>query len=84
MGYSENLRDLESRFESVCKRCGLCCGADSDPCCNLVKLEDGTHFCDDYENRLGPQKTVSGKTFNCVSIREHITNDTLRIECAYR
>lgn len=75
----------ESEFEAVCKKCGQCCGALDDPCRNLVKLPGGgTYFCRDYMNRLGPQKTVSGKEFNCVSIRTHIGQGTLRAGCAYR
>ncbi|MBD3425920.1 MAG: hypothetical protein GF409_01660 [Candidatus Omnitrophica bacterium] len=74
----------EREFESLCKRCGRCCGASDDPCANLVRVASGEYFCRDYNNRLGPQRTVSGKEFNCVSIREHIGAGTLRHGCAYR
>ena len=81
--YKNYFRNREKKFESVCVRCGKCCGALDDPCRNLIKTADGTYFCKDYENRLGPQRTVSGKVFNCVSIREHIAKGTLRPDCAY-
>ncbi|RKY42590.1 MAG: hypothetical protein DRP85_02330 [Candidatus Makaraimicrobium thalassicum] len=74
----------EEEFESICKRCGECCGALDDPCRNLVRLDDGAYFCRDYANRFGPQMTVSGNTFTCVPIREHISKSTLRQNCAYR
>ncbi len=82
--YETYLHRKEENFESLCTRCGDCCGAYDDPCRNLIKLEDGTYFCEDYKNRLGPQKTVSGKEFQCVSIREHIAKGSLRPRCAYR
>ncbi|MBU1894519.1 MAG: hypothetical protein ABIH85_01040 [Candidatus Omnitrophota bacterium] len=76
---------MEKEFETRCSRCGECCGALDDPCRNLVKVESQAGwFCKVYDNRFGEQKTVSGKTFHCVSIREHIKNDTLRPNCAYR
>ncbi len=83
-GYEKYARGQEEEFESICKRCGECCGSLDDPCRNLVKLPDGTYFCRDYANRLGRQKTVSGSSFRCVSIREHISLATLRQNCAYR
>lgn len=82
--YKKYALDKEEEFESLCKRCGECCGSLDEPCQNLVKKDDGTFFCRDYENRLGPQKTVSGKAFNCVLIRGHVSRDSLRPNCAYR
>jgi hypothetical protein len=73
----------EREFEDLCKRCGACCGAQDDPCSNLVE-QDGTYFCRAYTGRLGPQRTVSGKEFNCVPIRTHIAQGSLRAGCAYR
>jgi len=65
------LKECEESYEAVCLRCGACCGAfDGDPCSHLKKDTEGLHFCDDYEHRLGPQKTVSGKRFNCVYIAD--------------
>lgn len=72
-------------YESICRRCGACCGAeDGDPCASLVKNGDGTYFCNVYENRIGEQKTISGKTFHCIPIRDVIMNNGARPGCAYR
>ena len=73
------------RFESACRRCGECCGSlDGDPCVNLGKNSDGTCYCKDYENRLGPQRTRSGKIFECVPIRQIMKEGHLRPNCSYR
>ncbi len=82
--YSKFALQQEEAFESLCKRCGECCGSLDDPCSNLIKQQDGTYYCKGYADRIGSQQTVSGKVFNCVSIREHIKNDSLRQNCAYR
>ncbi|MGD2278872.1 MAG: hypothetical protein PVH45_02110 [Candidatus Omnitrophota bacterium] len=82
--YLNLMKDKDEEFEAICKRCGKCCGAGDDPCRNLAKKHDGSYFCKDYDNRLGRQKTVSGRIFNCVSIREHIAKDSLKPGCAYR
>jgi len=82
--YYKLLQQKNFHFEKVCTRCGECCGASDDPCSKLVKQPDGTYFCKDYANRLGLQKTISGKSFHCVSIREHIEGKTLHEKCAYR
>ena len=71
-------------FESLCKNCGECCGSMDDPCKNLAKKENDEYFCKKYHERFGPQETRSGARFNCVSIREHIKNDSLRMNCGYR
>ena len=82
--YSQKQEESMQRFEKVCKRCGACCGSeDGDPCRNLVKQENGQFFCKTYENRLGPQETLSGNIFNCVVIREMIKRQVLRKDCAY-
>ena len=81
--YSEYMAVKERQFEDICKRCGQCCGSGDDPCVNLKRSANGLFYCADYSNRLGPQKTVSGHAFNCVPIREHILNGTLRPGCAY-
>lgn len=71
-------------FEDVCKRCGKCCGGrDDDPCLNLSRDASGVYYCKDYALRLGPQRTASGRVFNCVPIREMIKRDALRLGCAY-
>jgi len=82
--YGEYAGKKETEFEAVCKMCGECCGLLDDPCRNLAPQDDGTYFCVDYDDRLGPQTTRSGKSFTCISIREHIKQDTLRTNCAYR
>jgi len=80
--YNTALKQKMSEFEGICRRCGLCCGVKDDACRNLEK--DGNKYkCIDYENRLGPQKTLSGKSFHCVPIREHIANRSLHPGCAY-
>ena len=65
---------MEERFrkwEQSCHCCGACCGAvEGDPCLHLARNPDGKYFCDIYEKRLGTRKTMSGKTFKCVMIRD--------------
>jgi len=72
-------------FEHVCSHCGECCGSqDGDPCENLRRDSvTGRYFCSVYDTRLGPQKTVSGRFFNCVPIRDIIRQGLLRPGCAY-
>ena len=82
--YNNILESSELAFESLCKNCGECCGALDDPCKNLVKNENSKYSCKKYQERFGPQETLSGAQFNCVSIREHIKNDSLRMNCGYR
>ena len=75
----------EQEFESICKRCGNCCGVKDDPCIHLVAQADGTYFCDTYESRRGKQKTKSGKEFNCIFVREILHKDWNGSgKCAYR
>lgn len=58
-------------YEAVCTCCGICCGAqDNDPCVHLKSRDDGKYYCDTYVNRFGLQKTISGKEFTCVMIRD--------------
>lgn len=72
-------------YESLCRRCGACCGlADGDPCIHLSKDKVGRYFCDIYERRLGEQETVSGKKFNCIDIREIKSKfDLPQPDCGY-
>ena len=71
-------------YEGRCSRCGECCGAyGSDPCASLAKGKDGRYFCGAYENRLGPQKTASGRVFNCVAIRDVIKFGVSYENCTY-
>lgn len=77
--YLEKVKEKLVIYEALCLHCGACCGAlDGDPCGNLVKDERNKYYCKDYSNRLGLQLTVSGKSFNCVPIR-----DTLKFEPSY-
>ena len=59
----------KQEFESICNRCGACCGAyDNDPCIHLRKDEENNYFCDIYEDRLGFHKTVNGNRIKCIPI----------------
>lgn len=70
--------------ENMCRHCGVCCGAeDGDPCANLIKDKDDKYFCQVYQNRLRAQKTVSGKAFHCIPIKEVIMYFGARPNCAY-
>lgn len=64
------LEKKELDWESLCCRCGGCCGAFDDPCTHLKMESDGIFFCDSYETRFGPQTTVSGQRFECVPIKK--------------
>ncbi|MDD4012691.1 MAG: hypothetical protein PHW14_00660 [Candidatus Omnitrophica bacterium] len=83
LSYEEYMASKEEDFEGTCLRCGACCGAFDDPCAELEKNGQGHYFCRSYKERFGQKTTVSGKTFNCVSIREHIRAGTLREGCGY-
>lgn len=83
-GYTDKLKKMDDDFERICRLCGLCCGLeDGDPCSMLI-FEQGRYLCKCYPERLGPQKTVSGKPFTCVPIRERIRQGALPESCAYR
>lgn len=58
------------KWEAMCGNCGACCGALDDPCEHLRKKACGGYYCDIYDKRYGMRKTVSGKKFKCVNIRE--------------
>ena len=82
--YAKRLEGQEAAYEALCRRCGECCGADgTDPCSNLVKLEDGHYHCKTYETRLDLQKTLSGRVFMCVNIRDVIKRGTRYNNCPY-
>lgn len=84
--YIEYQKHKNSEYESLCKRCGACCGVkDGDPCEELVAEPDGVHYrCRVYETRLGPRKTVSGKEFTCVELRVILDKSWAgHPECAY-
>ena len=70
-------------YEARCRRCGACCGAnDRVPCVNLEKREDNKYYCKAYSNRIGMQRTLSGKQFACVPIRDLRPNLPFK-GCAY-
>ncbi|MDP8260378.1 MAG: hypothetical protein P9L96_05210 [Candidatus Gygaella obscura] len=71
------------RYEGLCKKCGACCGAFDDPCVNLKKDSNNKFYCKVYNNRFGSQKTVSGKFFNCVPIRDVLKFEPLYPDCVY-
>jgi len=83
--YEDRQKERFERYEGACKRCGECCGsADGDPCANLSKdIATGKYFCKAYNDRLGPQRTVSGRIFNCAPIRDIMRQSLLRPNCAY-
>jgi uncharacterized cysteine cluster protein YcgN (CxxCxxCC family) len=82
--YQQKQKEMDDEYEALCRRCGWCCGArDGDPCVNLEKLADGTYFCRVYPNRIGQQKTVSGKSFTCIPIRVVRTYHKLYPLCPY-
>jgi uncharacterized cysteine cluster protein YcgN (CxxCxxCC family) len=81
--YLKKQEKEEKEYEARCKRCGACCGMkDNDPCINLRKDGFGKFYCDVYENRIGMHKTVSGKEFACVPIRDLSPNLPFK-GCAY-
>jgi len=81
----EHLEEKEHQWESLCIRCGACCGAYDDPCVHLKKDKDGDFYCSIYDNRFGTRKAVSGEEFDCVPIKDivhtHWKNDHL---CIYK
>ncbi|OIO37122.1 MAG: hypothetical protein AUJ75_04770 [Candidatus Omnitrophica bacterium CG1_02_49_10] len=71
-------------YDAFCIRCGACCGSeDGDPCLNLVKDANGGYHCKVYVNRLGAQKTISGKSFDCVPISENLKKGVRYHNCGY-
>lgn len=82
--YLNKQKEQLLEYEGRCGYCGECCGAyGPDPCANLIKRPDGRYQCSVYDNRLGPQKTLSGKLFNCVAIRDVIKFGVSYRNCAY-
>ncbi|MFH1767747.1 MAG: hypothetical protein ABH858_01115 [Candidatus Omnitrophota bacterium] len=60
----------ERQYELLCRRCGACCGVFDDPCVHLKSHGKDSYYCDAYHSRFGPRKTIGGKEFNCVPVRE--------------
>ncbi|MFA6321106.1 MAG: hypothetical protein WCY36_04535 [Candidatus Omnitrophota bacterium] len=81
--YKQKQDDWQREFESLCLRCGKCCGIDQDPCSNLAKSPDGRYTCKVYGQRLGTQRTVSGRTFTCVPITEVLKKGMPNQACGY-
>jgi len=82
--YYKKLQEQEVSYEALCRRCGECCGAfGKDPCEHLVRAVDGRYACSAYADRLGPQKTVSGTIFICVTIRDVHKHGVFYNNCAY-
>lgn len=73
-------------YENLCKRCGACCGIfDKDPCINLEEEVKGKYFCAIYENRFGMQRSISGREFTCVPIRDILHKSWAGdFNCAYK
>jgi len=81
--YIKKQNDWLAEFESLCLRCGKCCGLEQDPCANLVNDGTSKYICRTYNERLGAQKTVSGKTFICVPIGEVLKKGIPNSSCGY-
>ncbi len=79
-----HLKKKEEAHESLCVRCGACCGAYDDPCVQLKKDDSGAYFCDIYAQRLGTRRTISGNKFECVPIAEVMRHTYTREQrCGY-
>ena len=70
--YEQYLLEKEKEWEARCTHCGVCCGALSDLCENLRQTSLGKYFCSVYDRRFGRWRTVSGKEFECIPIREKL------------
>ncbi len=81
--YIESQRESCSEYEALCKKCGKCCGLETDPCANLKKSDSGGYYCAVYDSRLGRQTTVSGRIFTCVEIREVVKFGMSNEGCGY-
>lgn len=82
--YLERQKRESESYESLCRCCGVCCGSrDNDPCAHLVRRDDGKYNCAIYNARFGVQKTVSGKEFTCVPIRDVINFGVHYEGCGY-
>ena len=78
-------RAKQTWWETLCKRCGGCCGSFDDPCIHLKKDAEGCYFCEIYASRFGTRKTVEGEEFDCVPINEIIDTSWKKDWlCAYK
>jgi hypothetical protein len=81
--YNKKQDEYFSEYEGLCRRCGRCCGADTEPCSNLAKDPKGKYYCRSYEDRLGLQRTASGRNFTCVQIRDVLAKGLPYENCGY-
>lgn len=69
--YHAYLEQTSLEWESKCTRCGACCGiVEGDPCEHLREARAGGYYCSIYSDRFGLHKTISGRPFRCVPIRD--------------
>jgi hypothetical protein len=83
MAYACSQLKVSADYEALCKRCGKCCGLETDPCTNLKRDLSGKCYCAVYDSRLGSQATVSGRIFTCVQIREVVKAGLPNERCGY-
>ncbi|MCK5215101.1 MAG: hypothetical protein KAR05_07085 [Candidatus Omnitrophica bacterium] len=68
--YNQLQMKHSQEWEDICISCGGCCGVfDGDPCEDLIMIETGKYYCRTYQDRFGMHKTLSGKSFRCVPVR---------------
>jgi uncharacterized cysteine cluster protein YcgN (CxxCxxCC family) len=83
--YAEYLKRKKEEWESLCKRCGACCGAFDDPCQHLKKGNFGKYYCTIYSSRFGIRQTITGTKFKCVPIEEILDRNWFGDrQCAYK
>lgn len=84
--YELYLKKAREENESLCRRCGACCGvSEKDPCVHLEKKADGTYFCAIYDKRFGIHKTVNGNEFKCVPLRNILSGFWYgAVNCGYK
>lgn len=68
--YYKYLEKKAKEWESLCGRCGGCCGAYDDPCLHLVKDRRGKFYCKIYTGRFGRRKSIKNEEFKCVPVKE--------------
>ncbi len=69
--YEQWLFRQEREWEEACNHCGSCCGAyEGDPCVHWEAREDGSGRCGIYAARFGWRRTISGRRFRCVPVRD--------------
>jgi hypothetical protein len=82
--YNNRQDGIFSEYEAACRRCGKCCGAGTpEPCANLAEDTDGKFYCKSYHDRLGLQRTVTGRIFTCVEIRDVLAKGLPHDSCGY-